>query len=260
MRKAFKIAVNAFTVLVVLFTVCVMAFTIVSVNTVNKTDAKLFGYKAYIVLSDSMSDVFKAGDMVISREVDTDTLKEGDIISFKSIDPSNYGEVVTHKIRAVTSYEGKKAFITYGTTTGSDDSFPAVEDQVVGQYKTSLPKMGTFFQFLKSVPGYITVILIPFLVLLTLQAIKFFRLLKTYKSEQQKEIDHERAEVAEEKRKAQEMMQELEQLKQQLTAEQQPIVTKTAKVAATVGAFEKSDVQPKPEDSNTPEMSDITEK
>lgn len=236
LKKALKIAVNVFTIMVVLFTIAIMIFTIVSVKTVNKTDSKLFGYKAYIVLSDSMSDVFKAGDIVVSKEVDTETLKEGDIISFKSIDPANYGEVVTHKIRAITSYEGKKAFITYGTTTGSDDSFPAVENMIVGQYKTSLPKMGTFFQFLKSVPGYITIILIPFLILLTLQAIKFFRLLKIYKNEQQKEIDEERAEVAEEKRKAQEMMMELQRLKQQLYVENTDV---KEKVPVTVGAPEE---------------------
>lgn len=220
MKKVLKIIGNVFTALVVLFTVGVMIFTIVSVNTVNKSDSKFFGYSAYIVLSDSMKDTFNSGDIVFSKKVDAENLKEGDVISFKSIDPSNYGEVVTHKIRSVTSYEGKKAFITYGTTTNSDDSFPALAEKVVGQYQFKLPKMGTFFQFLKTIPGYITIILVPFLVLLILQAIKFFRLLKKYRSEQQLEIDQQKAEVEVEKQKAMDMMKELELLKEKLTADQ----------------------------------------
>ena len=38
-----------------------------------------------------------------------------------SLNPENYGEVVTHKIRTLTQDDkGAPGFITYGTTTGED--------------------------------------------------------------------------------------------------------------------------------------------
>ena len=55
-----------------------MVFTIVSVTTFDRNDRALFGYKMYIVRSDSMSATdFKAGDLILVRSVDPATLQEG---------------------------------------------------------------------------------------------------------------------------------------------------------------------------------------
>ena len=215
MKKALDIAVRIITTVILIFSVCVMIFTVISVNTVGK-DADFLGYKPYIVLSDSMRDTFAVGDLSVSVQTDPETLEPGDIITFTSIDPSNYGSVVTHKIREITEYEGEPAFVTYGTTTGVDDSYPVPFDNVIGEYKFRLPKMGYFFEFLTTPAGYVTVILIPFLVLIALQGAKFFRLVKQYRAEQQAELDAKRAEAAAELEEARKMKEELERLKAQL--------------------------------------------
>ena len=106
--------------------------------------------------------------------------------------------------------------MTYGTTTGVDDSYPVPFDNVIGEYKFRLPKMGYFFEFLTTPAGYVTVILIPFLVLIALQGAKFFRLVRQYRAEQQAELDAKRAEAAAELEEARRMKEELERLKAQL--------------------------------------------
>jgi signal peptidase I len=196
-----------------------MIFTIVSVRTVDQNRSTIFGYKPFIVLSNSMEDVFQAGDIAISKEVDTSTLQPGDIITFYSIDPDSYGEVITHKIREVTTYEGETAYVTYGTTTDSDDNYPALASQVIGEYQFSLPKVGYFFNFLRTTLGYVCLILVPFLILICLQTVRFFRLLKLYRQEQQQEIAQERAAVEAERREAAKMMEELKQLREQLASQ-----------------------------------------
>ena len=215
MKKALDIAVRIITTVILIFSVCVMIFTVISVNTVGK-DADFLGYKPYIVLSDSMKDTFAVGDLSVSAQADPETLEPGDIITFTSIDPSNYGAVITHKIREITEYEGEPAFVTYGTTTGVDDSYPVPFDNVIGEYKFRLPKMGYFFEFLTTPAGYVTVILIPFLVLIALQGAKFFRLVRQYRAEQQAELDTQRAQAAAELEEARKMKEELERLKAQL--------------------------------------------
>ena len=215
MKKALHIASRVVTILILIFAVAVMLFTVISVNTVGK-DADFLGYKPYIVLSDSMKDTFAVGDLSVSVQTDPETLEPGDIITFTSIDPSNYGTVITHKIREITEYEGEPAFVTYGTTTGVDDSYPVPFDNVIGEYKFRLPKMGYFFEFLTTPAGYVTVILIPFLVLIALQGAKFFRLVRQYRAEQQAELDTQRAEAAAELEEARKMKEELERLKAQL--------------------------------------------
>lgn len=86
MKKALKIIKSVLVWTLVAAVVCIMIFTIVSVTTFDQADRSIFGYKAFIVLSDSMSATdFDVGDLIISQEVDPATLKEGDIISYQSI-------------------------------------------------------------------------------------------------------------------------------------------------------------------------------
>ena len=214
-KKALNITLRVLTTVILIFSICVMIFTIISVNTVGK-DADFLGYKPYIVLSDSMQDTFEVGDLSISRATDVETLEPGDIITFKSIDPSNYGEVVTHKIREITTYEGEPAFVTYGTTTGVDDLYPVPFDNVIGEYQFRLPKMGYFFEFLISPTGYVVVILIPFLLLILLQAIHFIKLLRQYKRVLRAGAAEQKAQVEMDRRRAQEMEEELERLRAQV--------------------------------------------
>ncbi len=230
MKKAWSIIKNIFVWLVVALAVCMMIFTIVSVNTFDRTDRSLFGFKIFIVLSDSMSATdFSAGDLVLSKEVDPATLQAGDIISFQSTGPDNYGEVVTHKIQERTTDEnGNPGFVTYGTTTGENDESIVTYDFVLGKYQTKLPGVGKFFQFLKTTPGYIVCIFLPFLLLILVQGINSIRLFKRYKKEQLADIEaqreQEKAELAAarerlqaERQESQKMMAELLQLKKELT-------------------------------------------
>lgn len=198
--------------------VFMMIFTIVSVSTFDRADRNLFGYKAFIVLSDSMSKTdFNAGDLVLVKAVDPSTLKEGDIIAYTSQNTSNYGETVTHKIRKLTTdANGEPGFVTYGTTTDTDDETVVTYPYVLGKYQGRIPKVGTFFQFLKSTPGYIVCILIPFLLLILLEGIRCIRLFRKYKAEQQAELQAERDKIEADRAETQRMMQELLQMKAQM--------------------------------------------
>ena len=178
--KAMKILKNIFVWLIVALAAAMMIFTVVSVSTFDRADRNLFGYKAFIVLSDSMSKTdFSAGDLVLVKEVDPSTLQEGDIIAYTSQNTANYGETVTHKIRKLTTdANGEPGFITYGTTTDTDDETVVTYSYVLGKYSSHIPKVGNFFQFLKTTPGYIVCILVPFLLLILLEGIRCIRLFR----------------------------------------------------------------------------------
>lgn len=218
MKKALNLIKNIFVWLMVALAVCMMIFTVVSVNTFDRSDRSLFGLKMFIVLSDSMSKTdFDAGDLVLVKEVDPKELKEGDIIAYTSQNTSNYGETVTHKIRRLTTDDnGAPGFITYGTTTDTDDETVVTYPYVLGKYKSHIPKVGKFFMFLKTTPGYIVCILIPFLVLILIQGLNCIRLFRRYKYEQEQEMKEEREKIAEERAENQKVMEELLALKAQL--------------------------------------------
>ena len=197
-----------------------MVFTIISVNTFDKADRNLFGYKAFIVLSDSMSESdINAGDLILIKETDPSTLKEGDIISYTSTSLENYGETITHKIRSLTTDEnGNLGFITYGTTTDTDDENIVTYENVLGKYENCIPKVGKFFNFLKTTPGYFCCIFIPFMVLILMQAIDSINLFRKYKEEQKAELQAQRDEIEREKAESKRMIEELMKLKEELGA------------------------------------------
>lgn len=220
MKKALNIIKNVVVWLVLILAVFMMVFTIVSVTLFDRNDRDLFGFKAYIVLSDSMSATdFDAGDVVLVRETDPATLQEGDIIAYTSQNSSSYGETVTHKIRRLTTdAEGNPGFVTYGTTTGVDDEIVVTYPYVLGKYVGRLPNVGTFFTFLRTTPGYICCILIPFVLLMLYQGFNCIMLFRQYKKEQMEEMQAEREQIEAERRQSAAMMEELMALKAQLAS------------------------------------------
>ena len=200
-----------------------MVFTVVSVNTFNRNDRNIFGFRCYIVLSDSMSATdFDAGDLVLVKEVDPTTLKEGDIIAYQSQNDENYGATVTHKIRAkTTDASGNPGFITYGTTTGVDDETVVTYPFILGKYELALPGLGTFFQFLKTPQGYIVCILIPFLLLILYQGLNCVKIFKMYRAEQMAQLQAEKDALEAQKKQAADMMAELQALRAQMAVQSQ---------------------------------------
>ena len=218
-RKRLSV-VKAFLVwLVVAVTVFIMVFTLVSVTMFDQNNRHVLGFKFFVVRTDSMAATdFDAGDIVISKNVDIRTLREGDIITFISQDPSNYGETVTHKIREVTKdSDGSIAFVTYGTTTNTNDETLATI--VVGKYIGHIPNMGSFFLFLKTTPGYILCVLIPFLILIVSQGVNCVVLFRKYKKEQEEQIRAEKEQIERERAESQKLMAELLELKAQLATQ-----------------------------------------
>ena len=227
-QKILNIVIKVATLLLVAFTVFMMIFTIFTVATVDKNDRSVFGTRFYIVQTDSMSlseknkdmDVhFNAGDIVLIKDVkDPKALKEGDIISFISQNEVSFGETVTHMIREVKRTEDGRVigYVTFGTNTDTNDEALVEPNYVLGIYSGKLPGVGRFFAFVKSTPGYIVCILVPFLLLILYNGMNVIRLFRQYKREQTEAMQVERDQIEQDRAETQRMMQELLALKAQL--------------------------------------------
>lgn len=232
MKKALNILKNTFVWLMVLLAVFMMIFTVISCTTFNRNDRSLFGYKMYIVNTDSMAATdFKAGSLIFVKEVDPSTLREGDIITFMSQDTDSFGETITHKIRKLTiDAEGNSGFVTYGTTTDTDDETIVTYPYVLGKYQSHISGLGTFFNFLKTTPGYFVCIFTPFMLIILYEGLKFFNLFRRYKKEQMEEMQAEKEKIEAEKLENAKMLEELKALKAQLEAKQPVAVSAESKL------------------------------
>ncbi len=194
-KKALKITGNVLTVAVAILVVIMTVLTVFSMVFNRDGTASVFGVQAYVVQSDSMTPEFAAGDVIFSEEVNPEELVAGDIITFISRDSASYGQTITHCIREVTTHNGKLAFITYGIATGVDDGTPAAASDVLGRYAFRIAGLGSFFEFLKSVPGYIVCILLPFLVIIGLQIANIVSAVRAARTEKAAAAAAERSRV-----------------------------------------------------------------
>ena len=221
--KVLNIIKNVLVWAIVAFAVGMMIFTVISVNAFDQNSRSLFGFKFFVVRTDSMAATdFDAGDIVVIKETDPRTLVEGDIIAYLSQNSQSYGETVTHKIRTLTrAANGDPGFVTYGTTTGVDDEIIVTYPYVLGKYVNKLPGVGTFFLFLKQPQGYFLCIFTPFLLLILYQGQNVIKLFRRYRAEQMEEMEEERKKIEEERQQNADMMRELLELKAQLAAQKQ---------------------------------------
>ena len=216
--------------------VSMMIFTIVSVATFNSTERNLFGFKFFVVQTDSMSKseepndkvttsiFFNAGDIVVVRDVEMSKraeLQPDEVITFISRNNASFGETVTHAIRrkAVES-DGTRGFITYGANTGADDESVVEYGDIVGKYVGHIPMLGRFFLFLKTTPGYIVCIFVPIVLLILYTGTNVIRLFRKYKKEQTAEMEAERKKIEEERQHSMEMLAQLQALQAQLANQQ----------------------------------------
>ena len=205
MRKIWTMTVKIGTAVLVAAAVGMMIFALFTVAAVNRNNRSLLGYRFYIVQSDSMSRpeedsdpqiFFNAGDLVAVKKVkDPHALQPGDVICFVSTNEVSYGETVTHMIRRVETREDGQVlgYVTYGIRTNRDDEALVTPENVLGRYAFRLPKAGMFFAFLKSVPGYLLCVLLPFLLLMVYHGAKLIRLLRQHRQEQVLALQGEKA-------------------------------------------------------------------
>ncbi len=242
MKNAFEMLRRGLVWCVVAFAVFMMIFTVISVTVFDRGDRSLLGHKLFIVRSDSMAATdFRAGDLILVKEADPSTLEEGDVISFLSQDADRFGETVTHKIRKKTvDAQGNPGFITYGTSTGTDDDTVVTYPYILGRYETRIPGLGRFFSFLKTGPGYFLCIFLPFALIILYEGFHFFSLLRRYKGEQAEALEEERRALAEQRAETEKMLRELEALQSRLETPQG-----SASQASTTASVE----EPRPAES-----------
>lgn len=95
----------------------------------------LFGYKGFIVLSDSMKPSFEAGDYIIDKMVDLKTIQVGDVVSY--YDESD--QIVTHRVVEITP----QGYVLQGDGNEVTDTTFVTNENYIGRQAYSVSKLGT---------------------------------------------------------------------------------------------------------------------
>jgi len=121
-----------------------------------ESTVKVFGFRPYVVITDSMEPVINVNDLIVVTKPKVDELKEEDIITFYAdINYDGEKEIVTHYIYSINeNTDGDLVFKTHryfdeGAQIYSD-YWVIGEDDVLGQHAFTIPYVGAVVQFVKS--------------------------------------------------------------------------------------------------------------
>lgn len=225
------------------FKTCLLGFLLifallVCLQRFSNNSIALFNYRMFSVVTGSMVPMYDIGDVLICKEVDVETLKVGDDISYFGKSGAYKDKVITHRIIKIeTDENGELSFYTKGIATKTID--PIVkEDQIYGKITKKAVFLSALYKFISTPSGFYIAIIVPIVLLIGSEVIvtmferkrdkklaKKKEKLKTSESNDKEAIMKEIEEIQrkieekkklEEEKKKEEIKKEIERLQQQI--------------------------------------------
>lgn len=144
---------NLILILLIVFAFNIYSF--VSIKVLKKDLASVNGYALLEVVSGSMEETIKIGDLIII-DLNYEDYKVDDIATFRD----ENGTFVTHRIIEVN----ENGYVTKGDNNDSNDQGIRVKEEMVGKYVFRLPMMGLILSSLKNPISLVMILLVGIVV------------------------------------------------------------------------------------------------
>lgn len=128
-----------------------------------------FGYSAFTVLTGSMENEIPRGSLIITKQVDPESLKIGDDISYLVSEKT----IITHRIVGIEEdylESGQLGFQTQGTMNKEPDELIVPAVNIVGKVVYHNHTAGKLISFLKA--NWPLVIFIPLVIIVLIKVLK----------------------------------------------------------------------------------------
>jgi len=147
-----KIAKKVIEILAVIliYNIILIAISSQNVNLIN-----LFGYKSYVIKTNSMEPTINVNDVVINKEIKQEELNVGDVITFQY-----KGEVITHRITKIDNEADETQYTTKGDNNNIEDTFKITYENIKGKHVLTIPYLGMVVQLLENKLLFLIILLI----------------------------------------------------------------------------------------------------
>lgn len=133
--------------------------------------ATALGWRIGGVVSGSMDPDLGVGELVVTKQLEPNSIKSGDIIAFKS--PTDPKTIITHRVIGIVGHEGDGiSFQTKGDANRSPDSFLVPDENVEGRVAFHLPYIGYIVNLIQTLSGFTTFVAITILTLASVVVIR----------------------------------------------------------------------------------------
>lgn len=179
-KENVKIAKKVIEVIAIILVYNVILIIASSANKMNFIN--IFGYKSYIIKTNSMEPTININDVIITRKVERDEIKTGDVITFMQ-----NGEVITHRI---TQIDENGEYTTKGDNNNIEDTFKIDYENIEGKHVLTIPYLGKVVQALDNKIVFLIITLIVLIFMLI-----------TIQNQEKRENRREKKEIEDRKRK-----------------------------------------------------------
>lgn len=149
----------------------------------------------YTIISPSMEPNINVYDVVLTKRIKPEEVKEGDVITFISSSTLGEGLTITHRVKSVIKTEGDIKFRTQGDNNPIPDSALVTSNNLLGKVVFTIPFLGYIQFMLQSKSGWLFFLLIPAIIVVIYDVVKVIklsnvkqRLNETLKDEEKDEV------------------------------------------------------------------------
>ena len=198
-KKIFFTLVNLISVLVIAAAVVVLLTVVL---TKPGEAPRIGGYTVLRITTGSMEPEYKIDTLILVKNVEPDTIKSNDVISFYSKDPALDGAINTHRVVEVEKDGDHWIYTTKGDANNVVDAYTVDAKYLIGKVVASSLVLGKLARLVSNPLIFIPIILIPLAIILISNIVKTAKLANTLaQEEEEKAVKEALREIREAKEK-----------------------------------------------------------
>ena len=180
-RKKSKWVITVIFAILLIFLILLVGNMIYS--QINHKVPAFFGYSVMNIISRSMEPDIPKNTFILIQRVDPELLKEGDIITFYSSDPTIKGLPNTHRIIQIIFEDNQKLFVTKGDANAIPDLYDVKPEDIIGVYVKNIASLGKLGAVFQNKAFIFILLVVPAAVLFVLEIINLTKTAKNIKKD-----------------------------------------------------------------------------
>ncbi len=178
-NKVVKIIVNVLVCIVIILATCI---TLITISSQKNGYFRIFKSIPLTIKDSSMEPTIKKGSLIITKEYKNNDIKEGDVISYRSIDKNNTLEIKTGRVKTIITVNEQTTYITEFDNKEYTDSEQVNSKNVISIWNgKKVSTLGSIIDFLNTKVGFFICIIVPLALLFIYQLYKFIMLVIDYR-------------------------------------------------------------------------------
>lgn len=157
----------------ILIIISFFAFLLIFQSTFLKNKS-IFGYRSYVIASNSMYPVLEYGDVILVKDISFDDIEIGDIITYQGNNGELKNKIITHEVIDINYVNDVRVLVTKGRANTGVDPY-VYPEQIYGKFFYKYTIISFASKIVRNKFGFVLFIFIPFGILFVLEFINMVK-------------------------------------------------------------------------------------